>query len=67
MIILTRDSDYFHWVMQAKASPKIVYFKLQQQGRKELETYFSLHWERICKLIKDHRMEIATMDALEVF
>ena len=67
LTILTRDSDYFHWMIQAKTSPKIVYFKLQQQGRKELEDYFSLHWEQICKLIKMHKMVIATVDALNVF
>ena len=67
LIILTRDSDYFHWVIQTKVSPKIVYFKLQQQGRKDLDTFFALHWERICKLIETHRMVIATIDALEVF
>src|ERR1700749_3914529 len=59
-IILTRDSDYFHWMIQAKVAPKIVYFKLQQQGRKELEAYFELHWGKICELISNHRMVIAT-------
>jgi len=54
-------------MIQAKESPKIVYFKLQQQGRKELEEYFALHWKQICKLIKTHRMVIATIDTLDVF
>jgi predicted nuclease of predicted toxin-antitoxin system len=67
MIILTRDSDYFYWMIQAKIAPKVVYFKLQQQGRKELEEYLSFHWEQICSLIKIHRMVIATIDSLDVF
>ena len=67
LVILTRDSDYFYWMLQAKISPKVVYFKLQQQGRKELEEYFSLNWEQICDLIKIHRMVIATTDSLDVF
>ena len=28
LIILTRDSDYFHWIIQTKIAPKVVYFKL---------------------------------------
>jgi predicted nuclease of predicted toxin-antitoxin system len=67
LIILTRDSDYFYWMIQAKKSPKVVYFKLQQQGRKELEEYFGLHWKQICTLIETHRMVIATTDSLDVF
>ena len=67
LIILTRDSDYFHWIIQSKVAPKVVYFKLQQQGRKELEAYFTLHWKQICKLIETHKMVIASVDTLEVF
>src|ERR1700753_2756244 len=67
LIILTRDSDYFHWIIQSKKAPKVIYFKLQQQGRKELEAYFKLHWSQICDLIKIHKMVIATIDTLEVF
>jgi len=43
LIILTRDSDYFYWMIQAKNAPKVVYFKLQQLGKKELEEYFSFY------------------------
>ena len=67
LVILTRDSDYFHWVIQAKIAPKVVYFKLQQYGRKELEEYFSLYWGQIRELIKTNRMVIATIDTLDVF
>ena len=67
LIILTRDSAYFHWIIQSKQAPKIVYFKLQQQLRKELESYFTLHWKQICDLIKIHKMVIATIHSLEVF
>jgi predicted nuclease of predicted toxin-antitoxin system len=67
LVILTRDSDYFHWIIQSKTAPKVVYFKLQQQGRKDLEIYFSLHWRQICELIELHNMVIATVDTLEVF
>ena len=66
-IILTRDSDYFHWIIQSKISPKVIYFKLQQQGRKEPEAYFALCWKQICELIKTHKMVIATIDSLDVF
>jgi len=34
--ILTRDSDFFYRIVQANQFPKIVYFKLQQEGRKGL-------------------------------
>jgi predicted nuclease of predicted toxin-antitoxin system len=67
LVILTRDSDYFHWIIQSKIAPKVVYFKLQQQGRKELEAYFAQHWMQICELIKTHKMVIASVDTLEVF
>ncbi len=67
MVILTRDSDYFHWIIQYKVTPKVVYSKLQQQGRKDLEEYFARHWQRICELIEMHKMVIATIDTLEVF
>ena len=67
LVILPRDSDYFHWIIQAKAAPKVVYFKLQQQGRKDLEIYFARHWKQICGLIESHKMVIATIDTLEVF
>jgi predicted nuclease of predicted toxin-antitoxin system len=67
LVILTRDSDYFHWIIQSKTAPKVIYFKLQQQGRKELEIYFAQHWRQICQLIETHRMVIATVDTLEVF
>ncbi len=40
LVILTRDSDYFYWIIQAKHSPKVVYLKLQQQGKRALEDYF---------------------------
>src|ERR1700761_2072593 len=65
LIILTRDSDYFYWMIQAKIAPKVVYFKLQQQGRKELDQYFASNWEQICSLIYDHRMVIATIESLD--
>lgn len=67
LVILTRDSDYFHWIIQSKTAPKVVYFKLQQQGRKELEAYFALHWKQICQLIKTQMMVIASVETLEVF
>jgi predicted nuclease of predicted toxin-antitoxin system len=67
LVILTRDSDYFHWMIQAKVSPKVVYFKLQQLGRKELEEYFACYWEEIYSLIQVHKMVIANLDYLDVF
>ena len=67
LIILTRDSDYFYWIIQAKVAPKVVYLKLQQLGRKELDEYFSLYWEEICALIEKHRMVIANINYLDVF
>jgi predicted nuclease of predicted toxin-antitoxin system len=67
LIIITRDSDYFYWLMQAEKSPKVIYFKLQQQGRKQLEEYFELNWKQICELIGTCRMIVATTDSLDVF
>jgi predicted nuclease of predicted toxin-antitoxin system len=67
LIILTRDSDYFYWMLQAKIAPKVIYFKLQQQGRKELEEYFTLYWAQICTLIQSHKMVIANINSLDIF
>ena len=67
LVILTRDSDYFDRIIQAKIFPKVIYFKLQQQGRKDMEEYFSIHWEQICTLIRVNRMVIASINSLEVF
>jgi predicted nuclease of predicted toxin-antitoxin system len=67
MVILTRDSDYFYWIIQSKIAPKVVYFKLQQQGRKELEIYFLPHWRKICHLIESHKKAIGSVDTLKVF
>jgi len=53
--------------MQAKKSPKVIYFKLQQQGRKQLEEYFEHNWKQICELIGTCRMIVATTDSLDVF
>lgn len=66
LILLTRDSDYYHWIIQAKQSPKVVYFKLQQQGKKDLEEYFEKYWLQICESIKTCRMVIATPDSLDL-
>jgi hypothetical protein len=54
-------------MIQAKSAPKVVYFKLQQLGRKELDEYFSFYWEEIYSLIKTHRMVIANIGYLDVF
>lgn len=67
LIILTRDSDYFYRMIQAKTFPKVIYFRLQQHGRKDLEEYLSVHWEQICTLIRVHKMVIAYVDFLDVF
>ena len=67
LVILTRDSEYFYRIIQAKIFPKVIYFKLQQQGRKDMEEYFSIHWEQICTLIRVNRMVIASINSLEVF
>jgi len=54
-------------MIQAKKFPKVVYFKLQQQGRKELEEYFELNWKQICGLIETCRMIVATTNSLDIF
>lgn len=67
LVILTRDSDYMHRMMQATLYPKVIYFKLPDFATRELHDYFSSYWTQIKALLPHHKMIIAWPSRLEAF
>ncbi|NDP28328.1 MAG: hypothetical protein GZ087_13010 [Flavobacterium sp.] len=59
LVILTKDTDFYHRFLVAKNAPKIIYFQLGNCSLKQLHQYFNDNWDKIQSEIENSRLIIA--------
>lgn len=63
-IILTKDSDFYFKCLNAKASPKVIQFKLGNMTLRQLHEYFVKYWEELVTQLKEASLVLAERDKL---
>ncbi len=66
LVILTRDTDFYHRIIASIKYPKVVYFDLGNVNLKQLHQYFDNYWQQIEILLQEHDLIIATTTNLQV-
>ncbi|GGH55249.1 DUF5615 family PIN-like protein [Dyadobacter endophyticus] len=67
LVIVTKDSDFYHRCLLDKRPAKVIHLKLGNLLLKDLHAFFHNNWEQITIHLQDARMIIATPDGIEVF
>ena len=67
LIIVTKDSDFYHRCLLDKQPAKVIHLKLGNLLLKDLHTFFHNNWDQITSHLPEARLIIATVDGLEVF
>jgi len=65
LVIVTKDSDFSHWVMLADPPPRVVRFRVGNLRLREFDAMVARTWPRICDLIANHKLVIVFPDAIE--
>jgi predicted nuclease of predicted toxin-antitoxin system len=66
LVILTRDTDFYHRIIASIKHPKVVYFDLGNVTLKQLHNYFDNYWRQIETLLQECDFIIATPSNLKV-
>ena len=66
LVIVTKDSDFYHRCLLQSDDVKVVYFKLGNLLLRDLHLYFTDNWEKIIKHLATSKMIIATPNSIEV-
>jgi predicted nuclease of predicted toxin-antitoxin system len=65
LVILTKDSDFYHRSILAKLRPKIVYFELGNRTLKQLHEYFTTNWPKIVNSLLNADLIVATRNTVD--
>jgi predicted nuclease of predicted toxin-antitoxin system len=65
-VIVTKDTDFFHWSMAFTSPPKVVHLKVGNMRLKVFFTWIDKNWSQIETLIAKHQLVIAYPDKLEI-
>lgn len=66
LVIVTKDSDFYHRCLLTSDDVKVIYFKLGNLLLRELHIYFITNWATIVGHLSNSKMVIATANSLEV-
>jgi predicted nuclease of predicted toxin-antitoxin system len=66
LVIVTKDSDFYHRCLLQNEDVKVIYLKLGNQLLRELHLYFINNWNKIIEHLPTCKMIIATQNAIEV-
>jgi predicted nuclease of predicted toxin-antitoxin system len=66
LIILTKDTDFYHRSVASKIKPKVVYFQLGNMTIKTMHDYFERNWLLILNTIRENYLIIVTAEEIEV-
>ncbi len=65
LIILTKDSDFYHRSILAKSRPKVVYFDLGNRTLRQLYEYFTDNWQTIENSLANTDLIVATRNSID--
>lgn len=65
LIILTKDTDFYHRSFSANQKPKIVFFKLGNTTLSQLNQYFAQNWLIIEEALLKHSLIIALPNRID--
>lgn len=65
LVILSKDSDFYHKCILSMESPKIVYFQLGNMTLMGLHDYFTANWETIISHLSTGNLVLARPGSVE--
>lgn len=65
LVILTKDTDFYHRSLAANQKPKIVFFKLGNTTLSQLSQYFEQNWLIIEEALSKHALIIALPNRID--
>ncbi len=65
LVILTKDTDFYHRALMSNKRPKVIHFKLGNHSLKQLHDYFSINWSALLSAIQNHDLIVAYSDSFE--
>lgn len=65
LIILTKDTDFYHRYLSKINTPKVVWFKIGNMKKPELEAFISSVWKDVEQLLSTEYFLIVTKDYIE--
>jgi len=66
LVIVTKDSDFYHRCLLNNDEVKVIYFKLGNLLLRELHHYFITNWNTIVGHLPNSKMIIAMANSIEV-
>lgn len=65
LIILTKDTDFYHRYLSSIKTPKVVWFKIGNMKKPEMEMFISSVWKKVEQLLITEHFLIVTKDYIE--
>jgi predicted nuclease of predicted toxin-antitoxin system len=66
LVIITKDTDFFHWSMASERPPKVLHLKIGNMRLSEFSEWISKNWPQMSNLIYQYQLVIAYKDRIEV-
>ena len=64
-VIVTKDSDFSHWIMLSAPPPRVVRFTVGNIRLRDFHVLANELWPRICQLVTDHKLVLVHRDRIE--
>lgn len=65
LIIISKDADFSYKVLHSSSGPKFIFIKIGNCGKRDLEDFLKLHWDKILHLIEFYRIVEVYVDHIE--
>lgn len=65
LIILTKDTDFYHRYLSHISKPKVVWFRIGNMIKSDLEIFVAGIWARIINLLQTEQFLIVTKQHIE--
>lgn len=65
LVIVTKDSDFAHWVMLSDPSPRVIRFRIGNMRLRDFHAFANTIWPRLVGLSSDHKLVIVTRAQIE--
>lgn len=66
LVILTKDSDFYHKALLAEIKVKVVHFQLGNTTLQDLHDYFNQNWTVILKMLQQGHLIVATQESISM-
>jgi predicted nuclease of predicted toxin-antitoxin system len=65
LVIVTKDTDFFHWSMASTHAPKVLHLKVGNMRLQAFSLWLEHNWPKLEELLSQYQLVVAYPDKIE--